>query len=55
MANSPKTPNYRVPLEFLEAESHVDPEDFVEGVDVTQVEPDSRPPQPDRDWFASGG
>ena len=47
---------YRMPLQQLEHESRVPPEDQVAVVDPAEVPPpDPRGAQPDRDWFAAGG
>lgn len=47
---------YKVPLDELVRQARVGPDDQVEEVATGPVDTsDVRGPQPDRDWFASGG
>jgi hypothetical protein len=43
------TPDYR------KLPERIDPDDTIEEIDVTPPHPDEGLPQPDKNWFASGG
>jgi hypothetical protein len=49
-------PRFTISVDELENSAHVERHELVESVESSPEKmPDSRLPQPDRDWFHSGG